>query len=64
MVKREVQSENQDAKVKVGIGFHRDTKQTVTDFIVVDRKNKEHIHTGINEFGKVLFEKKTSDKNK
>ncbi len=49
------QDDNEDAVVRVRAGSHGKEKETITEFIVADKKAKEHHHLGINEQGKEVF---------
>ncbi len=52
----EIQDDNPDSKVQVREGFHRDTQERISEFLVHEKSTGEHIHTGMNEDGKVVFE--------
>ena len=62
MPNREIQTDNDHAKVKVTSGVHKDTGETTTDFIIVDKESGGHHHIVISEDGEILHEGYKQDK--
>lgn len=50
-----IQSNDENAKVVVNVGYHCQTGETITEFIVADKGDREHHHIGINERGDEVF---------
>ncbi|MBL8087239.1 MAG: hypothetical protein JNM85_04110 [Chthonomonas sp.] len=59
---RDIQSDNEYATVKVTSGTHKDTGETTTDFIIVDKEAGGHHHVVITEDGKTVHNEFTQDK--
>lgn len=53
---RDIQDDNENAVVKVTSDIDRHTGKKTTDFIVADKKAKEHHHIVISEDGDTIEE--------
>ncbi len=54
MVKRDIQSQNQETKVKVGVGYDYQSNQVTTDIITADRKYGGHQHDVFDAWGNCI----------
>ena len=53
----DTQSNNPNAWVGVTEGFHRDTQQPITEFIIQGKNPADHIHLGIDQNGNEVFKR-------